>query len=1754
MSLSSDDRGGSGAAGSGAAMSHAPKFDYSSFGSWRDSTDVFLQRCGAENVHKKPTTKVEFDALEAKVASWADEALAAALALVDGTAAGGSSSSGASGNTNAGGNVTAADIKEARRLITAQLERSRKVFGILWQALPEELRAQSAHISQGHAYGLWQWLTMKFESTEQDRVGELLLKWQQLGQDIGEGFDAWRSRVNKLAAQLEQAGEKPSDRMYQWTMTDKLQPRYTQAVLALKAGGKFKDAAAINWEEVAQFLNTHERNVARIDGDGVEDKAMAAAAAASGLRQGRSHAQYALRQAPASHDQGHSGPRTLADVQCFRCQGFGHFQSTCPQNRQGGSGRDNDAAGGGGRGGHRGKKPWNKKPPSGDRQQAKAVVGNAADSDDSGSDEVQGKHRAVYAAVRGKKSYAAIVQSTTNSGGITARSKVQVGTPGQSIAAALATAQAKTARPEQPSQWTPVKVRKFKQSERRGNGYQVAQKKQVSLVESKPSRSAALVGTAAASRGPNGKPSQATPIGKSELKESQQASESEQQALSACGANEHCCKQDGQQSSSISDFAWGVDTMASLHLSGNKNLLSGLKDCKPVKVEVADGGDMVLSQMGTVHLRLQTVEGKVVCIAVKNVYYHPSVAVNLLSMSVLTKEGWSLFSGRQESFMVTGNRNKVQLSTQGRIHVLKSANGHAPGTVCNAKVCSAMTIVPSAAVLKYVRMHEQLNHMSYDSMQKLLAERHVTDLPTDRLSDVEKAQVKQLVRECRSCLEGKGHRTAFGQRGLDKGSSPGEVLHMDCFEVSWSDSITGEKRREYGLVAEAALGQWRWSAEMNSKDEGPAHVIDIIQHAKRQFGCKVKRLYVDGGTEFINARVQRFCKGEGIELHWPPADTEQLRGGAERSVRSIKELVRTLLRQGHLDHSLWKYACVHAVYVWNRAHVCRRTGKTPYETMYGRKASRKHFGVFGCDAFVWVPKEKRETWGAKVEPGIYLGHVARRHSAQVLLLRTRKVEVSRDITFRLDSFAHSNARQNGQAAMDRMVNQDHSSVPPPGIESWDDAELNLGDAAEDEAAPQGGLNAASSSEEFKEQQVAVEDEKQYAVESILSKRVNKVTGLQEYRVQWVGWPKSNATWEPAAAIDQDVPDRVREFEDLQQGMRRSTRSARKESSASAQAAAPTAALTATDDDVDGAESDADTESQEAVHMVMSAFVASQTPEERVRTHALVMAVQDSVALLEKQTPKTYREAMDSPSSEQWQAAMRKELASCERHEVWDLVDRASLPANANILPVKWVYRVKTDSDGALTEYKARLCPKGFRQKKGIDYNEVFAGTGKYKTLRAGLALSAKFNHELEQLDVPTAFLRADLPDDEFVYMELPEGMRDGNEGKVCLLKKALYGLKQAPRQWFLTLFAFLKGKKLGWQSTVSDPCLLYKRSRTGRLMLLFVFVDDFQGSFHASDRAEWGETKAELHARFETKDMGESKWILGMRITRDRKAGTITLDQELYVTKALEKFGFEQCRTAETPEAVGAEHQEPNEQQQQPADAQLFMEIVGTLMYAAISTRLDIAHAVHYLASHMREPTELHMTAAQRVLRYLAGTSSIGLIFGSRNGGIFADSRGHARLQADVSAWADADWANNRQDRKSITGWVAKLNGDPISWSSKKQRIVAQSTCEAELYAEAAAIQEVLWLRGLLSELGLHVQMGSLVHGDNQSTIAVSKNGVRSERTKHVDVKYHFVTETIESGQVQLKWVSTKEQHADIFTKALPAPAFLHLRRMLMQM
>jgi hypothetical protein len=218
-----------------------------------------------------------------------------------------------------------------------------------------------------------------------------------------------------------------------------------------------------------------------------------------------------------------------------------------------------------------------------------------------------------------------------------------------------------------------------------------------------------------------------------------------------------------------------------------------------------------------------------------------------------------------------------------------------------------------------------------------------------------------------------------------------------------------------------------------------------------------------------------------------------------------------------------------------------------------------------------------------------------------------------------------------------------------------------------------------------------------------------------------------------------------------------------------------------------------------------------------------------------------------------------------------------------------------------------------------------------------------------------------------------------------------------------------------------------------------------------------------------------------------------------------------------------------------------YQEKIGVLLYAAISTRPDIAFAVNKLARHVQAPRQRHMHAVNRVFRYLSGTRDLGLTFGR------APSKEGVRL----TAFSDADWASDKTDRVSVTGWIARVNGDVVSWQSKKQSALAISTCESELYAQCAATQELQWLRGLMKELGIRFDTPTL-YADNQSAIAAANNGVRTERSKHIDIKYHFITAVIAKGRQELEWISTLRQQADILTKALPTPQFESLRKKIM--
>ncbi|KAE8688563.1 Retrovirus-related Pol polyprotein from transposon TNT 1-94 [Hibiscus syriacus] len=401
-----------------------------------------------------------------------------------------------------------------------------------------------------------------------------------------------------------------------------------------------------------------------------------------------------------------------------------------------------------------------------------------------------------------------------------------------------------------------------------------------------------------------------------------------------------------------------------------------------------------------------------------------------------------------------------------------------------------------------------------------------------------------------------------------------------------------------------------------------------------------------------------------------------------------------------------------------------------------------------------------------------------------------------------------------------------------------------------------------------------------------------------------------------------------------------------------------------------------------------------------------------------------------------------EMDSLMSNQTWEL---AELPPGKKALHNKWIYRIKEEHDGS-KRYKARLVVKGFQQKEGIDYNEIFSPVVKLSTIRLVLKIVAAENLHLEQLDVKTTFLHGDL--EEEIYMRQPEGfIETGKKNLVCRLKKRLYGLKQAPRQWYKKFDSFMSSS--GFTRCQADHCCYIKRFDNSFIILL-LYVDDMLVA--GSDMQDIINLKQKLSKQFAMKDLGATKQILGMRIKRDTNSGTLMLSQAEYINKVLSRFNMQDAKPVSTPLGVHfrlSKEQSPKTEEERAHMVKVpYASAIGSLMYAMVCTRPDIAHAVGAVSRYMNNPGKVHWEAVKWILRYLRGTTNKALCF---KGG-----------DTILTGYVDADLAGNVDIRRSTTGYVYTLGGTAVSWVSQLQKIVALSTIEAEYVAVTEAIKEMV--------------------------------------------------------------------------------------------
>lgn len=1017
---------------------------------------------------------------------------------------------------------------------------------------------------------------------------------------------------------------------------------------------------------------------------------------------------------------------------------------------------------------------------------------------------------------------------------------------------------------------------------------------------------------------------------------------------------------------------WYIDSGASVHMTKHRNLLQ--QEEEPLIKTIKVANDKLLSVHSTGQLTLDVCNDKNQYnkILFQNVLYVPELTTNLLSVSQIIKKGGQVKFNRKGCLIF--NKNNVVVATASLVN-----------NMYRLDIKSEHAYLSEVDKQDMYLWHQRMGHLNFENLEKLV----------DNTEGVQFSKKNKNI-TCVTCLQGKQTRLPLKQSETCT-TKVLQLVHSDICGPMETSSLGGAR---YFMTLIDDYSKKVFVYFLHKKSDAFEKFKEFKSQVEKQLECSIKCLRSDNGLEYMNANFCEFLKAAGIVHQTTTPYTPEQNGVAERMNRTLVEKAKCLLINAKLSKGYWAESVHTAAYLINRSPIKSLNFKTPEEMWSGSKPNISHLRIFGCDAMIHLPKEKRRKWDPKAQKAIFIGYCDNTKGFRFIIPSTKTVIKSRDAVF-LETTVERNY-------VSEVLIQDssmcHSSSEPTDDHTFESSNDTLQSANTDSDQDQGTDSDYSPDQKF-------------------------------------GTPShSNITLRP----------RNRELFSKQK------------------------------------------DDQEKGYLCCSEDIP---------------------------VPLNYSEAISSPDSENWKCSIEKELESHKQNGTWVLVEK---PKDAKPIGCKWVFRVKDEPTGP--RYKARLCAKGYAQKEGIDYDETFSPTVRYDSIRVLLSIATQEKLEIIQFDVTTAFLYGELK--ENILMTAPEGL-NCDPNKVCKLVKSLYGLKQAPRCWNTKFSSVLN--KFGFEKSSADQCV-YIGTINGFKCYLCLYVDD--GLLFCKSKSATMEVISELQMNFEIKVYSVPTNFVGMQIEKNNNF--IFIHQSKYIDQLLKKFNMQHAN----PNYVPAD---PNVKLQKPENALKkdypYREAVGSLVHVATVSRPDIMLAVNQVSRYLHSYDESHWNAVKKILKYLKETKSYGLCYTSN-----CDS-------TDLTGYSDSDFANDLEKRRSTTGYVFLKSGAAVTWSSQRQPTVALSTTEAEFMAACAATKEAMWLRQLLSDLGVFRQKSVCINIDNQSAINVIKNSEFHKRCKHIDIKYNFIKEKYHDNIISLNYVHTNNQYADVFTKALSKDKFIFMRK-----
>jgi Reverse transcriptase (RNA-dependent DNA polymerase)/gag-polypeptide of LTR copia-type len=1161
---------------------------------------------------------------------------------------------------------------------------------------------------------------------------------------------------------------------------------------------------------------------------------------------------------------------------------------------------------------------------------------------------------------------------------------------------------------------------------------------------------------------------------------------------------------------------WHLDTCASSHITGQRDQFIG--DLRPVRrqVQCANGDFMTAKGIGNV--LIQSLHGhEPRSIVIKGVLYAPKTSENLISVGTLE---------RRQGIEVTSSNGRQTLRKNGRVVMTGRTVGNLWQVQHPDKSLSAMAKPskqqepakedePVVALEKKLEppelWHARLGHPGKHMAARLNT--IVEDLGTQSFCPP----------FCNACTRGKMTRDP-SREPMKKVTQKLECVHMDLMGPV-EGSLQGKR---YMLTITDQFTGYVWTSFISNKKK----VVETIKSwsLKAEKECKeqskgetIRRIRFDRGREFLNNATKDWAEARGTKLEPTVGYHSEANGVSERCNRTVMERAAAMRLAVGLPETYWELSCRAATYLRNRGVV---TGKeaTPWEAWCGEKPRISHLRVWGCPAFVHIPKEKRNKLASRAWEGVFVGYKEDTTKLwEIWDPKSRRLVDARFVVF--------NETKTGVT---------NSNLHENKIEDGDETYLEESD---------------SESGDGDEEQV-----KEDALEPLGKDNVSPQPSSREFTGDNSIGPIDGAGDRDEAGDTQEIGSghHHNEDQDLQQGSDSNPEDTITVQLPESPRRRAEDVLGAGQQKLDPAERRAakqlaEKARKEAIRREASARRLANRGETRRIGRALKVC---AVLQEDPRDPKSlsYEEAMNGPDADEWKKAVDAEVKSIQKRRTFS--GEIEKPPPGETVTAKLVFDTKVEN-GKVTKYKARLVARGFSQKHRINYEETFAPTMRLDALRILLAIAAKKGWKIHQMDVVSAFLAGKLK--EKIFMKVPEPLV-GIFGRYVRILKSLYGLKQAARVWYLLLSSFFES--IGFKSLPTDPSIMINRANG---VIVGIHVDDMV--LTGGNKEAIADVKRKLQAKFEMKDLGEARNIVGLRVTRDLIKGAVSIDQTEYATEIIKEFLFDDGKTYSTPmdpQTIRSLHETPGRELTDEEET-AYIRLIGKLQYLC-NTRPDIVLAVSRLGSFTQSACHNHWKALIRVVGYIKGTLTLGIIYGEDRRAcegvqpleyydVEHNIEAHAGTSpmSDTLAFSDSDHAADPRDRKSIKGFVFMVYGGAVSFSSCKLKSVARSTAEAEYIALSDAAKQAIWTRKIVAMIEGQEENEAnpvpILFGDNKGAIQLTRGLSNTSKIKHVDTAFHHVVDEVKQGSIKIYWIPGKMMLADGFTKALPRDAFERNRK-----